>query len=166
MTTTDTRELWNRVEHFPLAIAGTAATSLSELMNGHDTLLVFCYPKDATPGCTTEVQNFRDHYADFSVLNCAVVGVSRDSIKRHQAFIDAQQLPFPLISDPDETLCLALDVMKEKIMYGKQVRGVERSSFLWSRDGKLLAEWRKVKPATHTQEVLAYLRALTNRDAV
>ncbi|GAA5234667.1 peroxiredoxin [Verticiella sediminum] len=122
-------------------------------------LVLYFYPKDNTPGCTTQSQNFRDAHADFTAAGATVVGVSRDSLKSHQSFCEKQGLPFTLVSDPDETLCNLFGVMKMKNMYGKQVRGVERSTFLIGRDGRIAQEWRGVKVPGHVQAVLEAVRA-------
>ncbi|WP_031274018.1 peroxiredoxin [Pelistega indica] len=123
-------------------------------------LVLYFYPKDSTPGCTTEAQNFRDSIEEFSQLNTAVVGVSRDSLKSHDNFSTKQDLPFALISDPDETLCELFGVMKLKNMYGKQVRGIERSTFVIDENGILQQEWRGVKVPQHVETVLAFIRGL------
>jgi len=126
---------------------------------GHPVVLYF-YPKDNTPGCTTEGQQFRDMYAAFRKAGAVVAGVSRDSMKSHESFRAKMEFPFPLISDADETLCNAFGVIKMKNMYGKQVRGIERSTFLIDRKGKLVREWRGVKVPGHVQEVLDAVKAL------
>lgn len=118
-------------------------------------LILYFYPKDNTPGCTQETAEFRDAHPDFLKAQCEIVGVSRDSLKSHENFKAKLELPFELISDPDETLCELFEVMKMKNMYGKQVRGIERSTFLIDSDGKLLKEWRAVKVANHVMDVLA-----------
>lgn len=123
-------------------------------------LVVFFYPKDNTPGCTREGQDFRDRYAEFTAAGCAVVGVSRDSLKSHENFSAKYGFPFPLISDTNEELCRLFDVIKEKNMYGRKVMGVERSTFLLDRDGRIVREWRKVKMPGHVDEVLEAVRAL------
>lgn len=120
--------------------------------------VLFFYPKDNTPGCTTEAQGFRDNQEAFDAAGCRIIGVSRDSLKSHGNFIEKQQLPFALISDPDETLCELFGVMKLKNMYGKQVRGIERSTFLVGADGTLLREWRGVKVPGHVGAVLQAVR--------
>ena len=117
-------------------------------------LVIYFYPKDKTSGCTVESQNFRDYMKKFKAKNCAVVGVSRDSIKSHKSFQEKESLNFPLISDPDEKMCNAYGVMKEKSMYGRKYMGIERSTFLIDSNGKLTKEWRKVKLKGHVQEVL------------
>lgn len=127
-------------------------------LRGHCAILYF-YPKDNTPGCTTQAQGFRDNYQAFVDAGCQVVGVSRDSLKSHANFTDKQELPFPLISDPEETLCELFGVMKLKNMYGKQVRGIERSTFWIDADGVLRQEWRGLKVPGHVEEVLQSVRA-------
>ncbi len=124
-------------------------------------LIVYFYPKDNTPGCTREGQDFRDLYPQFLAANADVIGVSRDSIKSHEGFKCKYELPFELVSDDDESLCTLFDVIKLKNMYGKQVRGIERSTFLIDPEGKLTAEWRKVTVNGHAEQVLAKLRAIT-----
>ncbi len=114
----------------------------------------YFYPRDNTPGCTTEAQDFRDLYQEFQKISCAVIGISRDTLKSHEKFAEKQQLPFPLVADPDETICNQFGVMKNKNMYGKQVRGIERSTFLVDAKGLLVQQWRKVKVPEHAQEVL------------
>lgn len=126
-------------------------------------LVLYFYPKDDTPGCTTESAAFRDAHADFTRAGCVVVGISRDSVASHQRFRDKLGLPFHLVADTDESLCRAFDVIRLKNLYGKQVRGVERSTFLIDADGVLRAEWRGVKVAGHVAEVLASLRDLQQR---
>ena len=116
--------------------------------------VIYFYPKDSTPGCTTEGQEFRDSYEKFKKLNTEIYGVSRESIKSHENFIDKYNFPFELISDPDESLCNLFDVIKEKSMYGKKYMGIERSTFLIDEKGKLIKEWRKVKIPGHVEEVL------------
>ena len=122
--------------------------------------VLYFYPKDNTPGCTLEAQGFRDHHAEFQALGCGIYGVSRDSLKSHDGFIEKQCLPFALISDPDETLCELFGVMKLKNMYGKQVRGIERSTFLVDAKGRLAQEWRGVKVPDHVAAVLKAVQEL------
>ena len=126
---------------------------------GHP-VVVYFYPKDNTSGCTLESQQFRDLHKQFSKLGATVVGVSRDSIKSHHGFRQKQELPFALISDPEEKLCAQFGVMKMKNMYGKKVRGIERSTFLFDKDGKLVREWRGVKVPGHAEEVLNAVKGL------
>ncbi|MDN0084569.1 peroxiredoxin [Crenobacter sp. SG2305] len=123
-------------------------------------LVIYFYPKDNTPGCTNEGMAFRDLYADFQAAGAEVVGVSRDGLKSHENFKAKLELPFELLSDSDETVCNLFDVMKLKNMYGKQVRGVERSTFVIDADGTLVRAWRGVKVPGHAEEVLAYIKAL------
>jgi peroxiredoxin Q/BCP len=117
-------------------------------------VVLYFYPKDSTPGCTTEGQDFRDLHAKFRRQNAQVFGVSRDSLASHKKFREKQKFPFHLISDPDETLCRQFDVIQEKTLYGRKFMGVERSTFLIDDNGKLRAEWRKVKVNGHAAEVL------------
>jgi thioredoxin-dependent peroxiredoxin len=124
------------------------------------TLVLYFYPKDNTPGCTTEAQQFSALNADFAKANAVIVGVSRDSLKSHENFTAKQQIPYRLISDPDETVCELFGVMKLKNMYGKQVRGIERSTFVIDAQGKLVREWRGVKVPGHAAEVLAFVQSL------
>ena len=126
----------------------------------HLPLIVYFYPKDNTPGCTTEGGDFRDLHADFLAAGCQVFGLSRDSIKSHENFKAKQSYPFELISDQEELACRALDVIKTKKLYGKEVQGVERSTFVINRDGKIEREWRGVKVPGHVAEVLAFVQAL------
>ncbi|CAP43092.1 peroxiredoxin [Bordetella petrii] len=123
-------------------------------------VVLYFYPKDNTPGCTTESQDFRDLHADFLAAGAVVVGISRDSLKSHQNFQNKYQLPFPLISDTDETVCNLYGVIKQKNMYGKQVRGIERSTFLVDAEGRLVQEWRGVKVPNHASEVLQAARSI------
>lgn len=122
--------------------------------------VLYFYPKDHTPGCTQEGRDFRDHYQAFKDLNAVVFGISRDSLKTHENFKAKQGFPFELISDRDETLCRLFGVLKQKKMFGREVLGIERSTFLIDPQGRLAAEWRKVKVKGHVEEVLDKLRAL------
>jgi peroxiredoxin Q/BCP len=124
-------------------------------------LVIYFYPKDSTPGCTTEGQEFRDNYKIFKKYNTEIVGVSRDSIKSHENFKAKQSFPFELLSDPDEKVCKAFDVMKLKSMYGREYVGVDRSTFLIDKEGKILKEWRSVKVKGHVEEVLNTVKDLT-----
>lgn len=123
-------------------------------------IVIYFYPKDSTPGCTTEAGQFRDLHGEFLKRSCAVFGVSRDSLKSHESFKAKLGLPFELITDADETACRLFDVIKTKNMYGKQVLGIERSTFLIDASGVLCREWRKVKADGHAAEVLAALDTL------
>ncbi len=126
----------------------------------HLPLVVYFYPKDSTPGCTTEANDFKDNLAEFEALGYTVVGISRDSIKSHENFKTKQSLNFALLSDADETVCTLFDVIKLKNMYGKQVRGIERSTFVIDGKGVLRCEWRGVKVAVHAQEVIDFIETL------
>lgn len=123
-------------------------------------VVIYFYPKDSTPGCTTEGQGFRDMIGDFEKANTVIFGVSRDSLRRHENFKEKQSFPFELISDEEEALCKQFDVIKEKNMYGKKYMGIERSTFLFSSSGELAQEWRKVKVKGHVEEVLAAAQGL------
>ena len=127
--------------------------------HGHPAVLYF-YPKDNTPGCTTEGQNFRDLHPQFQKLKCAVFGVSRDSLKSHENFKAKMTFPFELLSDAEETACKLFSVIKMKNMYGKQVRGIERSTFVFNAAGELAREWRGLKVPGHAQEVLDFIKTL------
>ncbi len=120
-------------------------------------VLLYFYPRDNTPGCTQQGEDLRDHFAEFAKFNCVILGVSRDSLASHEKFKAKFNFPFELISDPDESVCQLYDVMRDKNMYGKKVRGIERSTFLIDSNGILRHEWRKVKVPGHVPEVLAKL---------
>ena len=124
------------------------------------TLVLYFYPKDSTPGCTTEARDFAALHGQFVAAGCEVLGVSRDSLKAHENFRAKNALPFALLSDRDEAACTAYDVIKLKKLYGKEVRGIERSTFLIDAQGRIVREWRGVKVAGHAQEVLDAVRAL------
>jgi peroxiredoxin Q/BCP len=140
------------VADFKAAATGNKTVRLKDLRGKK--VVIYFYPKDNTPGCTTEGQDFRDLNAKFSRQNAVIFGVSRDSIASHDKFREKQDFPFDLLSDPDESLCRQFDVIKEKSLYGRKFLGIERSTFLIGEDGKLKAEWRKVKVKGHAQEVL------------
>jgi len=123
-------------------------------------LVVYFYPKDNTPGCTVEGADFRDHHKEFRKAGAEVVGVSRDSIKSHEGFKAKMKFPFELLSDAEEELCAQFGVIKMKNMYGKKVRGIERSTFVIDGEGKLAREWRGVKVPGHVEEVLNFVKAL------
>jgi thioredoxin-dependent peroxiredoxin len=124
-------------------------------------LVLYFYPKDNTPGCTTEGMQFRDLYPDFQAANTEIFGISRDSIRSHEGFRAKLAMPFELISDPDETVCNLFNVMRMKNMYGKNVRGVERSTFVIDGNGTLVKEWRGVKVPGHIDEVLEFVKSLS-----
>ncbi len=146
------------VPDFSAAMTGDQIFQLSDY-KGKKIVLYF-YPKDNTPGCTTEGIQFREMYPQFQQANTEIFGVSRDSIRSHEGFKAKLDMPFQLISDPDETLCTMFDVMKMKNMYGKKVRGIERSTFIIDESGKLVKEWRGVKVPGHIDEVLEFVKAL------
>jgi len=146
------------VPDFELPATGDKTIRLSDL-RGRRVVLYF-YPKDSTPGCTREGQDFRDHYAEFQKLNTEILGVSRDSIRSHERFREKQGFPFDLIADTDEVLCRMFDVIKHKSMFGKTVLGIQRSTFLIDENGVLRREWRKVKVPGHVEEVLQAVRDL------
>lgn len=143
-----------------LTVATTKNDALSLRSLKGKNLVLYFYPKDNTPGCITEGQGFRDAYADFQSKNTDILGVSRESIRSHQNFINKQSFPFDLISDPDEVLCNAMDVIKQKSMYGKTYMGIERSTFIFDSHGKLVHEIRKVKVKGHVEAVLDLVKAL------
>ncbi len=149
---TSTVTLGKKVPDFSATATGEKQVRLKDL-KGSNVVLYF-YPRDNTPGCTTEGQDFRDNYKAFQKANTAVFGVSQDSLKSHENFRSKQNFPFDLISDEDGALCRLFDVLKMKSMYGKQFEGIERSTFLIDANGKLQAEWRKVKVPGHVDEVL------------
>ena len=146
------------IKDFELPSTGNATFKLSDHRGKN--VVVYFYPKDNTSGCTLEGQEFRDLYKDFAKANTIVVGVSRDSIKSHEGFKAAHGFPFELLSDKDETASELFGVMKLKNMYGKQVRGIERSTFVFDKDGKLVKNWRGLKAPGHAAEVLAFVRTL------
>ena len=148
------------VADFTCAVTGGKDFRL-KVLRGRNLVLYF-YPKDSTPGCTTEGQDFRDLHSKFKGLKTTVLGVSRDSIASHDKFREKQAFTFDLLSDPDEKLCRAFDVIQEKTLYGRKFMGVERSTFLIDANGKLRKEWRKVKVKGHADEVLEAVRALGN----
>ncbi|MDE2422050.1 MAG: peroxiredoxin [Gammaproteobacteria bacterium] len=124
-------------------------------------LILYFYPKDATPGCTTQARDFRDLMAEFEALGVRIIGVSRDTLKAHEKFTANECLPFPLVSDSNETLCRYYDVIKEKNMYGKIVMGIQRSTFLYDKRGVLVESWRKVSPAGHAVMLLKRVAELS-----
>ena len=146
-------------------VANFSATATSgqivelKSLRGKNVVLYF-YPKDSTPGCTTEGQDFRDLHAKFKRQKTVILGVSRDSLKSHEKFKEKQSFPFELISDPDEILCRQFDVIQAKMFYGRKLIGIERSTFVIDATGKLRKEWRKLKVKTHAAEVLEVVKAL------
>jgi thioredoxin-dependent peroxiredoxin len=146
------------VQDFSLPSTGNSTFTLSSARGTK--LVLYFYPKDNTPGCTQQGADFRDRYPEFEGAGARIFGISRDSLKSHERFKEKMQFPFELLSDPDEAVCGQFGVMKQKNMYGKKVRGIERSTFVLDRDGVLAREWRGVKVPGHVQEVLNFVKAL------
>lgn len=144
---------------FELPATGGHTVRLSDLRG--KLVVLYFYPKDNTPGCTTEGQDYRDLYDLFQALDCEVFGISRDSVKSHEGFKAKLGLPFELLSNEDERVCEAYGVIKMKNMYGKKVRGIERSTFVIDRDGIIAREWRAVKVPNHARDVLEFVRTLS-----
>lgn len=151
--------LGNAIPDFEALSTGDKTIRLSDYQDKY--LVIYFYPKDNTPGCIQEGQSFRDNIVKFTALNTVILGVSRDTPRVHESFKCKQEFPFDLLSDSDEKLCQLFDVIKMKNMYGKQVRGIERSTFLVNPQGVLAREWRKVKIKSHCEEVLQALHELT-----
>ena len=145
-------KLGKKVPDFTATATNDSVFSLSENMGKN--IVIYFYPKDNTPGCTKEGEDFRDQFEEFISNNTVVVGVSRDSVKSHDKFICKYNFPFDLIADEDETVCQLFDVIKEKNMYGRKYMGIERSTFLINTNGILVDEWRKVKVKGHVEKVL------------
>ena len=150
--------LGKAVKDFSLPSTGGSAFRLSE--HRGKKLVLYFYPKDNTPGCTVEGGEFRDRHAAFRKAGAEVVGVSRDSMRSHEGFKAKMRYPFELLSDADEALCAQFGVIKMKVMYGKKVRGIERSTFVIDGDGVLAREWRGVKVPGHAEEVLSFVKTL------
>jgi len=146
------------VPDFELPGTSDSQFRLSEMKG--KTVVLYFYPKDNTPGCTSESQDFRDLYPEFSGAGAEIYGISRDSLKSHENFKAKYGFPFELLSDEDESACKLFDVIREKFMYGRKTMGIERSTFLIDTDGKLAKEWRKVRVAGHAEAVLEAVRAL------
>lgn len=146
------------VTNFELPATSGTNFKLSDYLG--KTLVIYFYPKDNTPGCTTQGMQFRDNYAAFQALNSEIFGVSRDGLKSHENFKAKFSFPFELLADTEELACDIFGVMKMKNMYGKQVRGVERSTFVIDKNGVLIKEWRGVKVDGHAQEVLNFIQSL------
>ena len=141
-----------------LTLEGTNNTTFSISNFVGKNLIIYFYPKDSTPGCTNESIDFKDNYDIFQKLNTEIFGISRDSLKSHEKFKAKYSFPFELLSDADEIACNLFDVIKMKNMYGKKVRGIERSTFLINTEGKLINEWRGVKVNGHIQELIEFLQ--------
>src|SRR6185503_15523505 len=142
------------------SLPSTGGTDFSLSAQRGEKLVLYLYPKDNTPGCTTEGGDFRDLHSQFRRSGARVFGISRDSLASHERFKEKMRFPFELLSDPDEAVCKRLGVMKLKTMYGKKVRGIERSTFVVDEKGVLVREWRGVKVPGHAQEVLNFVKAL------
>jgi peroxiredoxin Q/BCP len=153
-----TPKVGSKVKDFSLPSSGGTTWSLGQAAGRK--LVIYFYPKDMTSGCTRESQDFRDLYSAFRKAGADIVGVSRDSVKSHDKFIDKEKLPFPLLCDADEKLCKQFDVIQEKSLYGKKYLGIERSTFLLDPSGILRREWRKVKVPGHAEEVLEAAKSL------
>ena len=145
-------KLGKKIPDFTATATNNSVFTLSENMGKN--IVIYFYPKDNTPGCTKEGEDFRDQFEVFNSNNTVIVGVSRDSVKSHEKFICKYNFPFDLIADEDETVCQLFDVIKEKNMYGRKYMGIERSTFLINTNGVLVDEWRKMKVKGHVEEVL------------
>ena len=141
-------------------LSATSDKTLSLKDCAGEVVVIYFYPKDSTPGCTVEGQDFTYLYKKFKACKSQILGVSRDSLSSHEKFKSKYKFPFELISDSDEKLCRAFDVIKEKNNYGKKVMGIERSTFVLNKEGILVKEWRKVTVANHAQEVLDFVKTL------
>ena len=146
----------SKVQNFSLEGTSNLQFNLSDFAGKN--IIIYFYPKDSTPGCTNEGIDFKDLYKSFKNLNTEIFGVSRDSLKSHENFKAKYNFPFELLSDPDEEVCKLFDVIKMKNMYGKQVRGIERSTFIINCQGELIQEWRGVKVNGHVVEVLDFIK--------
>lgn len=142
------------------SLPATGGTPFDLAAQAGKMVVIYFYPKDSTPGCTTQGQNFRDRHDQFAAANAVILGISRDSLKSHENFKTKQAFPFELGSDADEAVCNLFGVIKQKMMYGKQCRGIERSTFVIDGQGVLRREWRGVKVPGHVEEVLAFVQSL------
>jgi peroxiredoxin Q/BCP len=159
MQTDDTPSIVNKiVPEFSAPMTSSKTFHLADYQGKN--LVLYFYPKDHTPGCTTESIQFREMYPQFQSHNTEIFGISRDSMKSHESFKSKLEMPFELISDPDESVCIMFNVMKMKNMYGKKVRGVERSTFVIDGSGRLVKEWRGVKVPSHVDEVLSFVKTI------
>ena len=146
----------SKVQNFSLEGTSNLQFNLNDFAGKN--IIIYFYPKDSTPGCTNEGIDFKDLYESFKNLNTEIFGISRDSLKSHENFKAKYNFPFELLSDPDEEVCKLFDVIKMKNMYGKQVRGIERSTFIINVQGELIQEWRGVKVNGHVVEVLDFIK--------
>ena len=146
----------SKVQNFSLEGTSNLQFNLNDFAGKN--IIIYFYPKDSTPGCTNEGIDFKDLYESFKNLNTKIFGISRDSLKSHENFKAKYNFPFELLSDPDEVACQLFDVIKMKNMYGKQVRGIERSTFVINTEGELIQEWRGVKVNGHVVEVLDFIK--------
>jgi thioredoxin-dependent peroxiredoxin len=151
-------KIGDKLPNITVNATGEKTVNLSKLKG--KPLVVYFYPKNSTPGCTTEGQNFRDLYEEFQANDCQVYGVSRDSIKSHENFKAKQSFPFDLLSDPEEALCKAFDVIQLKKLYGKEYLGIVRSTFLFDKKGQLVEQWTKVRVKGHVDQVLTAVAKL------
>ncbi len=150
-------EVGDTIPTFSLPTGGDGTLSSEDLKGGK--AIIYFYPKDMTPGCTTEAQDFRDHIENFNAAGVRIVGVSKDSVKRHDNFVDKHDLPFVLVSDENGTLCEDFGVWVEKSMYGKKFMGIQRATFLIGEDGTVLKAWPKVKVKGHVEDVLEAVKS-------
>ena len=155
---TDTLMLNQAIAYFQLPASSGKTFQLSDYLGKN--VMIYFYPKDSTPGCTTQGMQFRDAYEDFQANNTEIFGVSRDSLKSHENFKAKFTFPFELLADTEELACTLFGVIKMKNMYGKQVRGIERSTFIIDKNGLLVKEWRGVKVEGHAAEVLNFIQTL------
>lgn len=152
-------EIGDQLPDITLPATSNQDINLSQLSG--QVLVLYFYPRDNTPGCTQEGEEFRDQFAAFTDLNVRILGVSRDTVKKHESFKTKYSFPFELLADTEEALCQHFSVMKDKKMFGKPVRGIERSTFIFDANGVLQKQWRKVKVDGHVAEVLAAVKALS-----
>lgn len=152
-------KIGDKLPTLTLDATNAQTVTLSKIKNKN--IIVYFYPKDSTPGCTTEGLDFKHHIKQFEKLDTVIFGVSRESIKSHERFKEKQGFPFELISDPDEILCNAFDVIKLKKLYGREYMGIERSTFLFNKKGKLINQWRKIRVKGHVDLVLDAVKELT-----
>ena len=151
-------KIGTKIKNFKAEMSGKNDFNLADYKG--QKIVIYFYPRDNTPGCTSEGEDFRDNYKSFEKKNTKIFGVSKDSLKSHENFKNKFNFPFELISDPDEKICKIFDVIKEKSMYGKKYMGIERATFLFDEDLKLIKIWRNVKVKGHVEEVLSFIKDL------